>query len=151
MTPKNDLDILAFHKVMRETDALYQRLQKSSGLSDAEFWSFVAIRLDKCKHQHEICSYMLMNRQTVNTALKGLIKKGFITQTLSKENQRLKYLLVTDEGEIFAKRYIDVVREVEHHSWQHLSPTEQETLIQICRKLNHSLDMEIDKVIDHQM
>ena len=77
MTLKSNLGILAFHKVMMETDSIYQKLQKYSGLSDAEFWSFVAIRLENHKHQHEICSWMLMNRQTVSTALKQLIKKGF--------------------------------------------------------------------------
>lgn len=149
MTPKSDLGVSAFHKVTMETDSIYQQLQKYSGLSDAEFWSFVAIRLENRKHQHEICSCMFMNRQTVNTALKQLIKKGFINQTLSVENQRLKHLSVTPEGEAFAKRYIDIVREIEQDSWESLSSTEQETLIHICSKLNGFLNAKIEKVINN--
>lgn len=59
MNTNEHLVISAFHKAMLETDSIYQKFQKFSGLSDAEFWSFVAIRLDHCKHQHEICSSML--------------------------------------------------------------------------------------------
>lgn len=147
----DNFGVSTFHKVITETDSIYQKLQKYSGLSDAEFWSFVAIRLDGCKHQHEICSWMLMNRQTVSTALKQLIKKGFVQQTLSEENQRLKYLSITSEGEDFAKRYIDIVREAEQDSWQCLSSKEQETLIKLCSKLNHFLDIEAEKVIKNTL
>lgn len=146
MNTNEHLGVSAFHKVMLESDSIYQKFQKFSGLSDAEFWSFVAIRLGHCKHQHEICSSMLMSKQTVNTALKQLVKKGFIKQSICEENQRIKDLSITKEGEAFAQSYVDIVGTAEQAAWKQLSLDEQHTLLTICHKLNQFLDIETEKM-----
>jgi len=135
-------------KIIKETNELYDVFQKYSGLSDAEYWSLVAVRTQNCQYQHEISKSMCMSRQTVNSALKHLSEKGYIILVAPKENQRIKKVIFTKEGEEFAQKYLDVVNKLEEKAWELLSNDEKKTLISITLKLKENLSNEIKKSIE---
>ncbi len=136
-----------YFKIIKETDELYDVFQKYSGLSDAEYWSLVAVRIENCKYQHEISKCMSMSKQTVNSALKHLVDRGYIILEAPKENQRIKKVIFTKEGEEFAKKYLDVINKSQEKAWSLLSEDERKSLIYILMKLKNNLADEIKKCI----
>ena len=68
-----------YNAIYKETDAVYSGFAKRSGLSDCAFWLLYSIRdsEDTCR-QKDLCGQWTMSKQTVNSALKGLEKQGFI-------------------------------------------------------------------------
>lgn len=136
-----------YFKIMKETDELYDVFQKYSGLSDAEYWSLVAVRIENCQYQHEISKSMSMSRQTVNSALKHLGERGYIVLEAPKENQRIKKVVFTEEGEKFAQKYLDVINKSEEKAWSLLSEDERKSLLYITMKLKDILADEIKNCI----
>lgn len=136
-----------YFKIMKETDELYDVFQKYSGLSDAEYWSLVAVRIENCQYQHEISKSMSMSRQTVNSALKHLMERGYIVLEVPKENQRIKKVVFTEEGEKFAQKYLDVINKSEEKAWSLLSEDERKSLLYITMKLKDILADEIKNCI----
>lgn len=121
------------------TDGLYSLYQKRTGLSDAEFWCLFSVYKGECQFQHEISHRMFMNKQTVNFALKQLRKKGFIRLEIPPENQRLRRVILTEEGLQFSREHLDSLIELEEKAWSSLTSEEQAVILDGMRKVNHIL------------
>ena len=132
-------EISDFYNLMTETDAIYEIIQKQSGLSDAEFWCFSAIRLDGCRFQHQISDLLHMNKQTVNAALRQLVRKGHLMLSAPPENQRVKVISLTIQGIAFAKEHIDVMAELENTAWKKLDQEEKKQLYEATSHYNQHL------------
>ncbi len=137
-----------YRNLMSEADQLYALFQKKSGLSDAEYWSLFAVRAEGCRYQHEICERTYMSRQTVNSALKQLVKKGYVQLAVPKENQRIKEIILTAEGEAFVRKYVDIVHDLEARSWARLEKEEQRALRCISEKMNRIFGEEISRALE---
>lgn len=59
-----------------------------------------------------------MNKQTVNAALKQLVKKGIIKLVIPENNQRIRQIVLTEEGDAFSGKYRDVTQEIEGKAGQ---------------------------------
>lgn len=143
MEDNNRLTISDYHSVEKETGELYTQIQKYSGLSDAEYWCMMTVRKGECNYQHEIYSQMFMSKQTVNSALKQLAKKGYIEMLIPNDNQRIRQIVFTKAGDIFAKKHLDVMQKIEDKAWSILPPNEQRTLVNALSKMNQMLRQEI--------
>lgn len=128
-----DGDVRAFREASKEFDAVYARFAKACGLSDAEFWSMLMIR-NGVTTQSEISGQLFLSRQTINSAFKLLVKKGLVRLETAENNQRIKYAVLTQRGELFAARYIDRMMQIEQQAWQELEQEEQDTLTRLTRK-----------------
>ena len=82
--PKQDPRLDAFRDAAMEFDAVYGLLAKSCGLSDPEYWSLVLIK-EGIVTQKEISDQLCLNRQTLNSAFKLLIKKGTVPGQPAKQ------------------------------------------------------------------
>lgn len=139
----NKLTISDYHSVEKEMGELYTQIQKYSGLSDAEYWCLMTVRKGECNYQHEIYNQMFMSKQTVNSALKQLVKKGYIEMLIPNDNQRIRQIVFTKAGDIFAKKHLDVMQKIEDKAWSILPPNEQRTLVNALGKMNQILRQEI--------
>jgi DNA-binding MarR family transcriptional regulator len=132
---KIHLQLKEFNTILKETDAIYSRLARQIGLSDCGFWLMYSIREadGKCT-QRELCDQWIMSKQTVNSALKKLEKKGYITLTSSKTDKRIKYITLTDEGIQYAQKTIDIVFGLEKLALEKMSPSERVNMIKTAQK-----------------
>lgn len=128
-----------YHRAERETENLYNLIQKASNLSDAEYWCLMAVRKGECEYQYEISEKFYMSKQTVNSALKKLVKKGIIRMVIPEDNQRIRQIAFTDTGETFARKYLDVAQKIENRVWAALTPGEQTILIETLKRMNQML------------
>ena len=120
-------------------DDLYSTYQKQIGLSDAEFWCLFSVYKGGCRYQHEISHQRFMNKQTVSFALKQLKKKGFIQLEIPPENQRVRRVILTEEGIRFAREHLDYLNELEEKAWSSLASEEQGAILNGMRKINRIL------------
>ncbi len=129
--------------IFKETDAIYSEFAKRSGLSDCAFWLLYSIReADGTCTQKEICGQWTMNKQTVNSALKGLEKKGYITLTPSETDKRSRYIVLTDQGEQFVRKNIDIIFELEQLALQKMDDAERISMIETNRRYHQLFEAE---------
>lgn len=136
-----------FYRLDKETGGIYYDLQKSTGLSDGEFWCMMAVRFYECSYPSEICTSMCMSKQTVHSALKQLVKKEFITLVTHESNLRKKQIVFTEKGTLFLEERIAPVANVERAAWTKLTLEEQEELLRLTAKLNRLFRAETDKFL----
>lgn len=126
-------------------DNLYSAFQKRSGLSDAEFWCLYSIHRGDCAYQHEMRALLFLSKQTVNSALKQLVKKGLVEVRIPPENQRLRAVVPTPEGRAFCRRHFDMLDDLERLAWDGLSEAEQTAMVEGLRKINRVLEEGLQK------
>lgn len=137
-----------FNAVYKETDAIYSEFAKMSGLSDCAFWLMYSIceANGECT-QKEICGQWTMSKQTVNSALKGLEKNGYITLKSSETDKRSKYITLTEKGAEFARENIDIVFELEQLALQKMSDADRIALIENNRKYQELFRAEMERLL----
>ncbi len=137
-----------FNTILKETDAIYSKLAKQSGLSDCSFWIMYSLRDSEGEcTQKELCEQWTFNKQTVNSAIKSLEKSGYIVLTSSMEDKRSKHIRLTQQGTLFAKKNIDFVFTVEELALLRMSPAQRAEIIEINKTYQTMLQMEADKYL----
>lgn len=131
----------------KETGGIYYDLQKSTGLSDGEFWCMMAVRFYNCSYPHEICTSMCMSKQTVHSALKQLANKEFITLVTHETNLRMKQIVFTEKGSLFLEEHLVPIANVERAAWAGLTLEEQEDLLHLTAKLNRLFRVQTDNFL----
>ena len=135
--------LAAFRDASMEFDHVYDLLAKSSGLSYPEFWSLVLIR-DGVMTQREISDQLSISPQTLNSAFKLLVKKGFIRLEPFENDQRSKRALLTPQGErCLTERILPALR-LEEQAWLSLTEEEQAALPRITHKFSTALRRALD-------
>lgn len=132
-TGYNDHNLIAFQEATMEFDSVYARFAKKSGLSETEYWALLLIS-EGITTQSEISEKLSMNRQTINSAVKQLIKNGLIRLETLENNQRVKKALLTTEGKNFVEKNIVKMRELEEKAWMSMTEEERSTLTRLTRK-----------------
>lgn len=127
--PKQDPRLDAFRDAAMEFDAVYGLLAKSCGLSDPEYWSLVLIK-EGIVTQKEISDQLCLNRQTLNSAFKLLIKKRAI---------------LTETGQHFVDETVSKMERLEARAWETLTPEEQESITELTLRFSAALKRALEE------
>ena len=134
-------------------DDLYSRYSIYCGLSDPAMWVLYTLyeaTLDpgneKQYTQNELVSTWYYPKQTINYAVMGLSKKGFVTLEQRPGSGNSKTILLTPEGTKFCTDKILPLMQAEEHSFSRMTEEEQELLLQLSRKKCAYLDEEIRQI-----
>lgn len=99
--------LTAFNQIIKEMDDMYHNYAKSCGLSDSAFWVLYSLwGNNNISSQRELCSEWFYSPQTVNSALKGLERQGFIKLAPSPKGGKNKQILFTDRGKALVERIV---------------------------------------------
>ena len=139
-----DGSVDAYHLATIEFDKIYVVFAKSCGLTEPEFWSLLMM-YNGVVTQSEISDMLVLNRQTVNSAFKLLIKKDLVRLESPGNNLRTKVASFTENGKQFIARYIEPLCKMEQQAWESLDVHERKQLIHLTRKY---CDM-VQKAMDH--
>ena len=94
--------------------------------------------------QREISSQLSIGPQTLNSAFKLLVKKGFIRLEPFENDQRSKRALLTPQGErCLTERILPALR-LEEQAWLSLTEEEQAALPRITHKFSTALRRALD-------
>ena len=126
------------NKQYRETDRIYHEISTKAGLSDSAFMILYAITElgDGCQ-QKDIADIYLFSRQTINSSILGLQRKGILQ--LKKGSGRDLHISLTEKGQQFVEEKIYPVMELENSIFDELTEQESEVYLQLMRKTTRLL------------
>ncbi len=130
--------------IFKETERLYNRVAHGCKLSDGAFWSLVSIALrDGRARQSDIADEYSFSRQTVNSAVKSLVGKGYVTLVPEEDDRRSKLVCLTGEGATFCKRFVTPAIEAEMRAFDSLSVEDRIAFARIARTYADAIDAEL--------
>ena len=99
-------------------NALYDKWAKAHGLTSNGLMTLYAIRIFPCCTQRTICEALALPKQTVNTILDGMQKKGYIRLDVLPTDRRSKRICLTPQGEAYAGPILDALDALEWRALQ---------------------------------
>ncbi|MBP3704984.1 MAG: winged helix-turn-helix transcriptional regulator [Clostridia bacterium] len=119
-----------------EQDAIYHNIAVRCGLSDmAHRILYVVSDEDKSYTQQELCGLCSCAKQTVNSAISGLVKNGFIELEVIPGTRNQKKILLTAKGRELAKNTTDLLREAEQRAYSRFSEDELKFYIELTERI----------------
>lgn len=104
---------------MNEFDIEYHKLASFYNLSDSSFWILYALNENKegCT-QKELYTDWCVNKQTINSSIKYLQNKGYITLEHYGDNKKLKRICLTNSGKNLVKDTMGEVNKIEEKAFK---------------------------------
>lgn len=139
-------EVLAiFNATINGSEEIYRAVAKSFGLSDCAFWILYCIRqLEEKVTQKDICSFIYQPKQTVHSALKKMVEDGLI-EVGDYNGKRHKYVTLTEKGEAFSKKTVDLVLAEEIAIFEDMDVSEREIAMKLLAKYSDSLSRRMGK------
>ena len=133
---------------MKEQDALYHSVAAAFGLSDTVMWILYHCAESNAEiTQQELCRQSFFAKQTVNTAVNGLIKSGFVELTPIPGTRNHKRIHLTDAGRALAARTTERVKAAERAAYAQLDEAEMRAYLRTTERLTAGLRAEFEKTI----
>lgn len=133
------------NRIYNETNQLYHRLARACGLSDCAFWLLYTLREEEGPlTQTQLSEILCLPRQTVNSALKRLVKEGCLRLEAVDGNLKNKQVMLTDRGEELLRSSVDLVFRLEENASARLTEKERTALLSLGKKLMNAFRAETD-------
>lgn len=150
---ENDDEIITiiqeFNQLLKKMDSVYNKLAKSSELSDTAFWIIYTIKNEKETYkQKDLCDMWSYSKQTINSSLKKLEEQNIIKLVFVPENKKDKKIILTEYGEQIAKELIGPVNEIEKKSLRNIK--ERKEFIKLFKKYIETMEEETEKIIKNK-
>lgn len=127
----------AFNRVILENNELYRDAARALNLSENPFWILYSLRdCSGAITQSELVRRMGTSKQTVNSALKALLRDGLI---ILEEGRRAKPISLTEKGEALCAASVDIVRAQEESALTSLTSEEQAQMIALFDRWTQAL------------
>ena len=94
--------------------------------------------------QKDICSFIYQPKQTVHSALKKMVKDGLI-EVGDYNGKRHKYVTLTEKGEEFSRKTVDLVLAEEIAAFEDMDASERELAMKLLAKYSDSLSRRMNK------
>lgn len=128
---------IQYTELWRECNAMYEEWAGRRGFSYSEL--LVILALDGAEEactQKDICAYLQMPKQTVNSILKILVERGWVTLNPTEEDRRSKEIILTADGKRETGRIAGELFACEDEVWRRLGNREAKILVQTTRRYN---------------
>ena len=110
--------------------ALYRQAALTFGLSECAMWVlYFLIVADKQLTQQELGEKMMFPKQTINSAVAGLVQKGLLKLLPAPNSRSRKQLLLTPDGEELARNTVKKMRTAEERAVKALGQEKIEQFI----------------------
>jgi len=130
---KNQLGILKQQE--KELSALYRHIAIKFGISDNEFRVLYALMISNGEYtQQGISSMWSLPKQTVNSVIANLTKKGYVYLEAIPGTRNRKIIRLTDAGKEFGKNNVLHAYEAEQRAIAKMSEIEIQTCVEILGK-----------------
>ncbi len=138
---KRQIDVI--NQLIKELNSLYHIAAVKSGVSDGEIcvWSML-LTTDKEYSQQDLCELLFLPKQTINSIISGLIKKGYVFLEHVPGTRNRKVIRLSDEGRNYGEKNIMWIFEAEQHAMEDADPREVCTLISMLEKYINKLKSE---------
>lgn len=133
------LELSVSEKIIKQSRSLFHIYSDSASaldLPESSFWiMYAASKPDYDYVQQEICEEWLFSKQTINSAVKNLVDKGYIyLEQASLPDARRKSIKLTCLGEKFVAQKIGLLHQMEQHALAKMTLTEQDAYLSLSQK-----------------
>lgn len=128
---------------------IYSGIASALDLSESTFWILYVVSKPNHNYvQQEICEEWSFSKQTINSAIKVLIDKGYIyLEQAPLPDTRKKSIKLTCLGEKFAAQKVGLLHQMEQHALSKMTLAEQETYLSLSQKYISDLREATDSFI----
>lgn len=135
------------NRIYNENEQLYNDYAHRCGLSSSSLWILYALyETEEVYMQNDIAKIVSLPKQTVNSSISGLIKKGYIELEHIEMTRNGKAVKLTKEGEKICKKFIAPLIEAEESALSNMSKAEVETLLMLLNKITLIFKDKIEKI-----
>lgn len=135
------------NRQFNECNALYHAAAQRCGLSDAAFWTLYAL-VTSCEPltQNRIAADWGIPKQTLNTAVAAMVKKGLLALCPGKGAHSGKIVTLTAEGRALAERTVVPVIAAEQQAMTRQGLAEVEQNCRLTQRYLECLRQEFEKI-----
>lgn len=132
------------HRI-KELNSLYHVAANKSNISDGELdiWS-VLLNTDEEISQLDLCETLFLPKQTINSLVAGLVKKGFVFLEHSPGSRNRKIIRLTDIGRKYGEENIRWIFNAEQCAMEDTDPHEVQVYISMLEKYIQRFRKEIE-------
>ena len=130
---RGQLEIM--NQQMKELSAIYHDAASKSGVSNNEFWVWYALlNMDGEYSQQDICDMWSLPKQTVNSIVANLLKKGLVFLEAVPGTRNRKIIRLTDAGRKYGEYVARPIYLAELRSLEKMSEQERMTCLTLISK-----------------
>uniref|UniRef100_UPI00402583A4 MarR family winged helix-turn-helix transcriptional regulator n=1 Tax=Gemmiger formicilis TaxID=745368 RepID=UPI00402583A4 len=135
------------NRQFNECNALYHAAAQRCGLSDAAFWTLYAL-VTSCEPltQNRIAADWGIPKQTLNSAVAAMVKKGLLALSPGKGAHSGKIVTLTAEGRALAERTVVPVIAAEEKAIRAFGLASVEEMHRLTQRHLECLQREFEKI-----
>lgn len=139
---------VALSRQYKRGDELYHRYSVHCGLSDPAFWVLYTLYEEEnvVYTQNDLVSMWSFPKQTLNYAVSGMVKNGWIRLEQLPGGRNRKAVVLTEKGKRICDEKILPLMLAEERSLLVLTPEEREMLLRLNEKQSLAFEQEIDRL-----
>ena len=132
---------------IKELSGVYRSILSRTGTSENEFWIWYTLLIMEGEYsQQDICDEWTLSKQTVNTIITNMVKKGYVELEVIPGTRNKKKIHVTEEGQKFGKQIILPIAEAEQKALEKIPMRERLACTSAFSKYISFLKKEFDHV-----
>ena len=114
---------------------IYRQAINRCGVSENEFWIWYSlIMFEGEQSQKEICKVWSLSKQTVNTLVAQMVRKGYAFLEVVPGTRNRKNIHLTATGQAYGKSIVLPMTEAEQRAFQQIPPDDRLTFLRILRQ-----------------
>lgn len=137
--------IKEINSIIERTDYLYEKWAKQHGINSYVMQVMYIIYATGINKQKDIVGKYGMPKQTVNTVITDLQKKGYIRLTPDENDKRSKIIILTDEGRRYAENIVNPLLNCEKEVLAQMGEERVEMLISTMNQYAELLEQKMRK------
>ena len=142
-TVKGQLEMVM--QQMNELTSIYRTAVGQSGISENEFWVWYILILTDGEHsQQDICNTWSFSKQTINTIIRHMVEKGYVTLEVVPGPRNRKNILLTEAGRQYGESIVMPIADAEQRTLDRMDYAEFAACIAALGKYIKTLKEELE-------
>ena len=138
--------IIHFNRLFKQYDDIYRSAAKKFDMPELTLWIlYVLCEQSQCT-QKDLVDLLLQPKQSIHSALKTMLKDGYVVLECSGDNRKNKYIRLTDKGRRLAENTADQIVRAENSAFLTLTAGERQTILELFERLTSSLRWEVQRI-----
>lgn len=129
---------------IKDLVGIYRNAVSRLGMSENELWIWYSLLFMEGRYsQQDICAMWSLTKQTVNSIISNMVRKGFVLLEMIPGSRNRKEIRLTQAGEDYGESVVRPLFEVERRAMEKLSSGERRACTAAFRKYIAFLRAEI--------
>lgn len=138
--------IVQFNLLFKRYDDIYRSAAKKFDMPELSLWILYTLREKQDCTQKDLVDLLLQPKQSIHTALKGLVNDGYVILESQERDRRSKHIHLTEKGISLAQNTADQIVQAENKAFSALTDEERKTFLYQFDRLTSALYGEMQKL-----